>query len=95
MSHLAAFKQQLHQVLDDAGRRADIRRLEKRVARLTAESERAAAARAALPAGSSRARVTTANARWARKAEARDAAIRELEALKVEKPWTSTKTRTQ
>lgn len=36
------------------------------------ESEEASARRAALPAGSTRARVTTANARWARKAEHRD-----------------------
>jgi sirohydrochlorin ferrochelatase len=35
-------------------------------------SERACMARGNLPAGSSRARVTTANARWARAAEERD-----------------------
>ena len=39
---------------------------------------KASEARAALPAGSSRARVTTANARWARAAEARDARERLL-----------------
>lgn len=82
MSHLTAFRKQLHAAVDAAGQRADIHRLEARVAKLTRESERAAAARAALPAGSSRARATTANARWARKAEARDAAIRELETLR-------------
>ncbi len=35
-------------------------------------SQRAADARAALPIGSSRAKVTTANARWTRAAEERD-----------------------
>lgn len=35
-------------------------------------SERAAAARSKLPPGSSRARVTTANAKWARAAEFRE-----------------------
>jgi hypothetical protein len=39
---------------------------------------RAAEARGKLPAGSSRARVTSANARWARAAEARDGREREL-----------------
>lgn len=39
---------------------------------------RAAEARFKLPAGSTRARVTTANARWARSAEARDARERLL-----------------
>jgi hypothetical protein len=39
---------------------------------LCAKSEKAAAARAALPPGSTRARVTSANARWMRAAEARD-----------------------
>lgn len=55
--------------------------LRARVARLTAESEAAAAARAQLPPGTSRRRVTSANAKWARKAEARDAAMKELAAL--------------
>ncbi len=41
-------------------------------------SEKAAAARSRLPAGSTRAKVTTANARWARAAEARDARERVL-----------------
>lgn len=39
---------------------------------------KAAEARSRLPAGSSRARVTSANARWARAAEARDARERSL-----------------
>lgn len=38
-------------------------------------SARASVARAALPPGSSRARVTSANARWARQAEERDRAF--------------------
>ena len=63
--------------------------LEKYEARLVAlkalvSAERKAlaamAARAALPAGSSRARVTTANARWATACEARDRALAEYEA---------------
>lgn len=41
---------------------------------------KAAEARSKLPAGSSRARVTSANARWARAAEARDGRERELRA---------------
>lgn len=41
---------------------------------------KAAEARSKLPAGSTRARVTTANARWARAAEARDNRERELRA---------------
>lgn len=44
-------------------------------------SSRAAEARSKLPPGSSRARVTTANARWARAAEHRDRLLRELAAL--------------
>jgi aspartate aminotransferase-like enzyme len=47
-------------------------------------SEKATEARAALPPGASRARVTTANARWMRHAEARDHLRRELEALGVD-----------
>lgn len=46
----------------------------KALADAQAKSDRAVEARAALPAGSSRARVTTANARWMRAAEARDRA---------------------
>lgn len=45
---------------------------------LVARSKRAAEARSRLPAGSSRARVTSANARWTRAAEARDARARWL-----------------
>lgn len=45
--------------------RRELERLEKKV-------QAASEARRRLPAGSSRARVTTANARWARACEARD-----------------------
>ena len=48
------------------------------------KSARLAEARAALPAGSSRARVTSANARWMRAAEHRDRLRAELEALDEE-----------
>lgn len=46
--------------------------LKKALAAAEKKSERLAMARAALPAGSSRARVTSANAKWARAAEYRD-----------------------
>jgi hypothetical protein len=46
------------------------------------KSARFADARAALPAGSSRARVTSANARWARAAEERDRIARQLDQLR-------------
>ena len=46
--------------------------LRRQYAAAHARSLRLAAVRAALPPGSSRARVTTANARWARAAEERD-----------------------
>lgn len=46
--------------------------LRKLLDRAEKDSARCAAARAALPAGSSRARVTSANARWMRAAEQRD-----------------------
>lgn len=51
---------------------ADVEALRRELAAAQAKSLRAMDARRALPAGSSRARVTTANARWARAAEARD-----------------------
>ena len=88
MGHITAFKKQLHAAIDASGLRADIRAVEKRLERLTRESALAASARAALPPGSSRARVTSANARWARKAEAREQAAEELEALRGKQPAT-------
>jgi hypothetical protein len=66
------------------GGRVTVRELERELARLEKQSARFAAARAALPPGSSRARVTTANARWARVAEARERVSRELEAARGE-----------
>ena len=54
--------------------RAELKRAQK-------ASEKVAAARGALPPGSTRARVTTANARWMRKAEYRDRIAKELATL--------------
>jgi hypothetical protein len=48
------------------------------------KAAKCAAARSQLMAGSSRARVTTANARWARAAEARDLYARELAELGID-----------
>lgn len=59
-----------------------IARLEREVSRLTAKSLAASEARYRLPAGSPRARVTTANARWMRAAEARDRAVAALAAAR-------------
>ncbi len=55
-----------------------IKQLQRELARAEAKSRLAAEARAGLPAGSSRAKVTTANARWARAAERRDRIARQL-----------------
>jgi hypothetical protein len=57
---------------------AKIHKLRRELERLEKQSAKHAAARAALDAGTSRARVTTANARWARSAEARDLAAKNL-----------------
>ena len=51
----------------------------KRLVAAEAKSVKACEARRALPYGSSRARVTTANARWATAAEMRDRAIEMVE----------------
>lgn len=61
----------------------DIVALERSVKAASAASEKAAQARGRLPAGSSRARVTTANARWARKAEEAERLRRELDVVLV------------
>lgn len=61
-----------------------IKRLEKALAAAQRKSMKAAEARARLPAGATRARVTTANARWARAAEERDRIERELRAAREE-----------
>lgn len=47
------------------------------------KSERLSLARAALPPGSSRARVTTANAKWKRAAEYRDLVAKRIEELRA------------
>lgn len=65
------------------------KRLEKALADLTKRSEKLSAARASLPPGSSRARVTAANAKWARVAEARDLAQRALYAFDAADPESS------
>jgi hypothetical protein len=66
---------------------ATVRQLERELARLEAKSARLAAARHTLSRGSSRARVTTANARWATAAEARDRVARELEEARRTEAW--------
>lgn len=53
--------------------------LTRELARAEKASEKATAARAALPPGSSRARVTTTNARWSRAAEYREVVRRQLD----------------
>lgn len=58
----------------------------KKIDAAGAKSERLAQARGALPAGSSRARVTTANARWMRAAEERDRIERERAHPEAEVP---------
>jgi hypothetical protein len=57
---------------DQAAASAEVTRLERDLAKAQAASLRWADRRAALPAGSTRARVTSANAKWARAAEHRD-----------------------
>lgn len=59
-----------------------VARLEKLLAAATAKSTKAAESRANLPPGSTRARVTTANARWMRAAEDRDRITAMLAAAK-------------
>lgn len=66
---------------DPKTRAAERKRLTRELARLQRQSLEACDARGALPAGSSRARVTTANARWMRAAEARDRVAAQLAAL--------------
>lgn len=61
-----------------------IARLERALADAQAASLRAMDRRRALPPGSSRARVTTANANWARAAEHRDRCAARLDAARAE-----------
>ena len=56
-----------------------LRRLQVQLAAAEAKAARASERRRALPAGSSRARITTANARYATACEARDRALRAVE----------------
>ena len=56
-----------------------LKALRRDLARAEAKSERLCAARADLPPGTSRARVTSANARWAIAAEERDRLLRAVE----------------
>lgn len=53
---------------------------DKLLRQLTQKSEKLAEKRFSFPIGTSRARVTTANAKWARVAEARDRRERDLRA---------------
>lgn len=82
----------IHQIAESLGvdveaaaliRSAAIRALEADRVRAAAASAKAAQARAALPPGSSRARVTSANAKWMRHAEALARIDRALEGLGV------------
>jgi hypothetical protein len=61
--------------------RARIPRLQRELKAAMSKSERACQTRASLPPGSSRAKVTTDNARWKSAAEARDRIAAELLAL--------------
>lgn len=58
-----------------------IDRLHKRLVSATKAAEQAAEARRSLGPGASRARVTTANARWAARAEERDRLRAEIERM--------------
>ena len=55
-----------------AAEESEVQRLERAMEKAQKASTRAMDSRGRLPAGSSRARVTTANANWARAAEHRD-----------------------
>lgn len=59
-----------------------LRILRKKLKQDQKDSEKAMARRASLGIGASRARVTTANARWARRAEERDKTIERIDALR-------------
>lgn len=62
-------------------RELQLAKLRRALVAATEKSARLSQARAALPPGSSRARVTSANARWGRAAEAREALAREIARL--------------
>jgi hypothetical protein len=65
------------------------KKLKKELKKLQAKSLSLSFARSSLPAGASRARVTSANAKWARVAEARDRVQKQLDEmpLKTSTPW--------
>ena len=65
---------------------ATISRLERALRAAQAASDRAMERRRALPTGSSRARVTTANALWMTAAEHRDRIAEQLEKARQETP---------
>jgi len=65
---------------------AAIPRLERALRAAQAASDHAMERRRALPPGSSRARVTTANARWITAAEHRDRIAEQLEKARQETP---------
>lgn len=62
---------------------AAIRRYERLLEKAERDSKKAAEARGNLPPGSTRARITTANARWWTAAEHRDTIREHLEALRA------------
>ncbi len=68
-------------VAQETLRKREIAKLKTRYAKAVTAAQRAAEARRALPPGSSRARVTTANARWAAAAEYRDMLADQLREL--------------
>jgi hypothetical protein len=61
----------------------ELKRLEKQYADAVKDSAKWAERRRSLPPGSTRARVTTANARWAQAAEHRDRLQEELAAMRA------------
>ena len=60
----------------------EIRKLERALASAETKVRKASETRRALPVGSSRAKVTTANARWSTACEARDRILAAIDALK-------------
>lgn len=62
---------------------AEIEKLRRELRKAESASAQASETRRALPAGSSRARVTSANARWSRAAEYRDLLAKRLADLEA------------
>lgn len=67
-----------HEVVAPTAEPANAAALRRALAKANAESQRWAEKRATLPAGSSRAKVTTANARWMSACESRDRVAQRL-----------------